>query len=171
MDTSTILKASTKYLGEANINGIPCSVGCIQETRLRWYATQMNAFVMIGTAPGTISRQLIDDFSARSFDYALKNNKGLPRGVFSAICSIAILLGDDPENEAAQFCTGPPRKHWSAYEIPVLFDTSKGQGFRFKSYPFWGLVFYPFFAETIDSITRKLAASGQEHRTSAKITN
>lgn len=167
MDTSAILKTSTRYLGEANINGISCSVGYIQETRLRWYATQLNAFVIIGKAPGKIPRQVIDDFSARSFDFALKNNKGLPRGVFSAICSIAILLGDEPENEAVQFCTGSPRKHWSAYEVPVLFDTAKRQSFRFKSYPFWGLVFYPFFAETIDSIARKLVAAGQEQQAPA----
>ena len=114
---------------------------------------------------------MIDDFSARSFDYALKNNKGLPRGVFSAIASIAILQGEAPDREAVQFCTGPPRKHWSAYEVPVLFDTVNGQGFRFKSNPFWGMVFYPFFAETIDSITRKLAAAGQELQVPAKITN
>ena len=174
MDTSTILKTNSRYLGEENINGIPCSVGYIQETRLRWYATQMNAFVMIGTAPGKISGQLINDFSARSFQYALNNNKGLPRGVFSAIASIAILQCNDPDKEAIQFCTGTGRKHWSAYEVPVLLDTEKRQAFRFKSYPFWGLVFYPWFAETIDSITGKLAdmtPQNREHTDTNVITN
>lgn len=167
METPTLLEPNGAYLGEEEIGGISCSVRYIQEFKLRWYATQMNAFVIIGKAHGRISRQLMEDFSNRSFQYALGNNKGLPRGVFSAISSIAILQGGEFDKEAIQFCTGTGRKHLAAYEVPVLFDTATGQSFRFKSYPVWGLVFYPWFAATIDSITGNLAAARQEHQASA----
>lgn len=156
MTSTAVLKNAGIYLGEATINGIPCSIGYIKEFRWSWVATQLNTFVIIGNTDNTIDKQAIEDFSTSCFQYATKNNKGWPRGIQAGIASIAILQGDKIDNSAINFCEKFSKKHWSAFEIPIVFNTNEKKAFRFTSKPLWGAIYIPYFIKTIDAIINQL---------------
>ena len=119
-------------------------------------STQLNVFVIIGETGSLITKKMIEDFSAACMKYALKNNKGWPRGLQSGVGSIAILKGPGVDQDAIHFCEHPSKKHWSAFELPVIYDTSARRAVRYKTKPVWGVIYFPFFTKTIDGITSKL---------------
>ena len=151
----SILKDSNIYFGEETIAGIPCSVGYIRKFKWSWFATQLNMFIFIGNTNDRIDKVVIENFSKCCYEYSLKNNQGWPRGLQSGVGSISILQGKSIENDAIEFCETLTKKHWSAFEIPVLYDINHSLGIRFKQNPMWGTMFLKFFAETIDSIFSK----------------
>ncbi len=155
MTPEEILKKENIYLGEETINGITCSIGYIKKFKWSWLATQLNTFVIIGKTNDKIDKHLIDSFSKSCFEYALHNNKGWPRGLQAGIGSIAILQGNNIDGEAIVFCEKLTRKHWSAFEIPVLYNTKENRTIRYISAPIWGTIYFPFFTRTIDSITEQ----------------
>lgn len=151
-----ILKQDPAYTGQAMIGGIDCTVGYLKEFRWSWLATQLNTYIVVGTSREHITSQAIADFSKSCFDYAVKNNKGWPRGLQAAIGSIAILQGTDITQDAIAFCEKPTKKHWSAFEVPVLYDLDAQHAIRFVNNPIWGRIYFPYFAKTIDDITGKI---------------
>ena len=86
----------------------------------------------------------------------MKNHNGWPRGLQAGVGSIAILQGNDMDNEAIEFCEKLTKKHWSAFEIPVLYNIEQKKSIRFISTPIWGTIYFPFFTKTIDAITKQL---------------
>ena len=153
MTTESIFKNENIYFGKETIGGIECTIGYIKKFRWAWIATQLNTFIIVGTTEGTISKETIESFSASCFEYALKNNKGWYRGFQAAVGSIAILKGKSIEPDAVQFCEKLSKKHWSAFEIPVLYNIDMKKCIRFTSNPIWGAIYFPYFAKTIDRIT------------------
>ena len=91
MNPKDIFLKENIYFGEAVLAGVSCSVGYIKKFKWSWLATQLNIFVFIGKTELPVTRDLIDGFSTACFNYAKSNNKGWPRGIQSAIGSIAIL--------------------------------------------------------------------------------
>ncbi len=143
------------YFGQENIGGINCTIGYIKKFKWSWFATQLNTFVIVGQTEQKIDKSLIEEFSNNCFKYSLKNNKGWKRGLQSAVGSIAILSGTITDIAAINYCEKLTKKHWSAFEIPVLFDQSKKQITKYKKTPIWGSIYFPFFTKTIDNITSK----------------
>ncbi|MEO8516700.1 MAG: hypothetical protein ABI426_08150 [Flavobacterium sp.] len=156
MTATEVLKNANIYLGEETINGIPCSIGYIKKFKWSWFATQLNTFVIIGQVDSTIDKKVIDNFSRCCFQYAVKNNKGWPRGIQAGIASIAILQGNNIENSAIHFCENFSKKHWSAFEIPILFNINEKKAIRFTNKPLWGAIYILYFIKTIDSIINQL---------------
>jgi len=156
-NSEEILKNEKIYFGQETIGGIPCSIGYIKKFKWSWLATQLNTFIIIGNTNDRIDKNVIVDFSKNCFEYSLKNNKGWPRGLQSGVCSISILQGKVIDNEAIEFCEKVSKKHWSAFEIPVLYNIGQRKGIRFKNNPILGGIYFPFFAKTIDSILSKLS--------------
>lgn len=156
MTPEATLKKENLYLKEETIGGIACSVGYIKKFKWSWMATQLNTFVIIGKTDAKIDRPLIEAFSKNCFEYSLKNHQGWPRGLQAGVASIAILQGAVIDNSAKEFCEKLSKKHWSAFEIPVLYDTDKKQPVRFIKTPIWGTIYFPFFIKTIDSVMSQL---------------
>jgi len=156
MTSDEILKNENIYFGQENINGISCSIGYIKKFKWSWFATQLNTFVIIGKTNDKIDKQIIEAFSKSCFEYSLKNNKGWPRGLQAGIGSIAILQGSVIEDNAKGFCEKLSKKHWSAIEIPVLYNIIEKKTIRFIKRPIWGAIYFPFFTTAIDSITSQL---------------
>ncbi|HYV91489.1 MAG TPA: hypothetical protein VE978_06890 [Chitinophagales bacterium] len=157
MTTSeSILKDENIYLGQEIIDGIQCSIGYIKKFKWTRLATQLNTFIIIGSTNHIIDKQVIENFSKSCFTYSLKNNKGWPRGLQAAVGSISILQGKLIEKDAIEFCERTSKKHWSAFEIPVLYNIDQRKCFRFTTNPLWGAIYFPFFGKTIDSIVSKL---------------
>lgn len=151
-----LLEAENLYFGEANIAGIPCTIGYKKEFRWSWFATQLNTFVVIGNIDTPADAATVDAFSLACFQYACKNNQGWPRGLQSGVGSLAILCAPSATPEAAGKCEKLTRKHWSAFEVPIVFDLSQKRMIRFKSNPMWGSLYFPFFATMLDAIASRL---------------
>jgi len=156
MTAEEILKNQNIYFGQDNINGIPCSIGYIKKFKWSWVATQLNTFVIIGKTNDKIDKQIIEAFSKSCFEYSLKNNKGWPRGLQAGVGSIAILQGSIIGDDAKSFCEKVSKKHWSAFEISVLYNIVEKKTVRFIKKPIFGAIYFPFFTTTIDSITSQL---------------
>lgn len=150
-----VLKEQGIYIGQDIIGGINCSIGYEKVFKWSWLATQLNTFVIIGATDQQIDRVLIESFSKACFEYATKNNQGWPRGLQSGVASIAILQGANIDVSGAVFCEKLSKKHWSAFEIPVLYYTPDKRPIRFLSKPLWGTIYFPHFSRLIDSITSR----------------
>lgn len=156
MTAEEVLKNENIYFGQDNINEIACSVGYIKKFKWSWFATQLNTFVIIGKTNDRIDKQMIEAFSKSCFEYSLNNNKGWPRGLQAGVGSIAILQGSVIEDEAKDYCEKLSKKHWSAFEISILYNIDEKKTIRFIKKPIWGTIYFPFFTKTIDSITSQL---------------
>jgi hypothetical protein len=155
IDFKQVLTGENIYYGQANINGIDCSIGYIKKFRWSWFGTQLKTFIIIGQTEMKIDKNLIENFSSSCHDYAIKHNKGLPRGLQSGVGSIAILVGRDIGHEAVRFCQNPYKKHFGSFEVPVLCNLEKREVSKYLKTPVWGKVYFPFFTETIERITNK----------------
>jgi hypothetical protein len=154
-DLQQIFKNENIYFSQETIGGIDCTIGYIKKFKWRWIATQLNTFIIVGTTEKKIDKQLIENFSSSCLKYGLKNHKGWPRGLQAGVGSIAILNGSDIDSEAIQFCEKPSKKHWSAFEIPIIYDRTKREVIKYRKTPIWGRIYFPFFTETIQTITSK----------------
>lgn len=125
MTPKDVLISKSIFVGHEMIGNISCAVGYIKRFRLQWFATQLNSFVFIGEPMERIDRATIESFSSDCLAYALDNHKGWPRGLQSGVCSIAILQGWSIDQEAQRFCESFSKKHWSAFEVPVLYQMNE----------------------------------------------
>lgn len=153
MTTAERFKTDGTYFGEYEIAGIPCTVAYIKKFRWRWMATQLNTFIIVGETDQKIDLRTIDLFSALAFQFALNNNRGWPRGFQAGVGSVAILKGPEIDQAAGAFVSNLTRKHWSAFEIPVLYNTTHKQTIRFANTPLWGAIYFPYFSKLIGGIT------------------
>jgi hypothetical protein len=155
MDIQEIFKQKAINYNTDSIDGIECTIGYIKKFRLGWTATQLNTFVIVGETSELIDKKRIERFSGEAINYAIKNNKGWPRGFQSSVSSIAILKGEEVDITAIGFCENPTKKHLAAFEIPVVYDATSKRGIKYKNKPLWGRIYFPYFTKTIDGIIEK----------------
>ena len=156
MNAEQVLKSENIFFKNDLIGDIPCAIGYIKKFRWSWIATQMNTFVIIGSTTATIDREAIETFSKNCYGYSLKNNMGWPRGWQAGVASIAILAGENIEPPAIEFCETISKKHWSAFEIPIIHNVLENKTYRFIKNPVWGRIYFPYLATLIDNVTKKL---------------
>lgn len=156
MSSEEVLKQNGLFIENTTINGIPCSVGYDKQFRWSWMATQLNTFIIIGATDQPIDKALIENFSHGCYEYSIKNNKGWPRGLQAGVGSIAILKGKTIDQDAYAFCEKPSKKHWSAFEIPVIYDTANNNVIKYLKKPIWGTIYFPYFTEMIAAVTNNL---------------
>jgi len=156
MSSEEVLKKDNLFIENTTINGIECSVGYEKQFRWSWLATQLNTFVFIGSTNQPINKDLIERFSNGCYEYSIKNNKGWPRGLQSGVGSIAILKGNTIDQDAYAFCEKPSKKHWSAFEIPVIYDNTNNKEIKYLKRPVWGTIYFPYFTELIATVTANM---------------
>jgi hypothetical protein len=95
-------------------------------------------------------------FSTAAFDYAKRNKKsGLPCGLFEAVaCFCVAIVGAAPQDLVYSIRGNTPAKHWSAFEIPVVFDASQGQLHYLEKTPAWGAAYWRGFRKEIEKYLR-----------------
>lgn len=153
----TVLKNENTYFGKVTLAGIPCTIGYTKKFKWSWMATQLNTFIFIGEVNTLVTKEVIEEFSNQCFNYAIKNNKGWPRGLQSGVGSVALIAGNNFSSEAMDWCEKVAKKHWSAFEIAALYYTEEKRTIRFSKQPLWGRLYFPYFAEVIDRITNGLS--------------
>jgi len=147
------LRRDKFVLRNDNIDGLNVVVATKQEFQLLWFGTQMNIFVIMGYVDN-ISREVMENFSKHAIDYAIKNNQGLPLGFLSCVTSFALLVSSGIDEDAKKFVQGSYKKHFAAFEMPVLFNLKSEELLYYRDTPFWGSIYYKFFRDFIEKVFR-----------------
>ncbi|HTS47972.1 MAG TPA: hypothetical protein VMH05_08510 [Bryobacteraceae bacterium] len=89
----------------------------------------------------------VQSYSANAFQYALKNKKfGLPCGFFEAVCCYPVALVEWADPGLVAFLRNEtPPKHWSAFEMPVVWNVAQDELYCLEKTPIWGAAYYSSF--------------------------
>lgn len=117
--------------------------------KIKWFATKLKNFSFISYI-NRIDLDDIDNYSSICTKYALKNYKGLPRGIQNGVSSFNVLVSENVTDEAIKFAISRPRKHFSLFEIPIIYDLANKKIYYYKDTPTWGLIYYNFLRQYIE---------------------
>ncbi|MBW2982518.1 hypothetical protein KY343_06570 [Candidatus Woesearchaeota archaeon] len=143
------LKKDGFELKKDKINSFDVTVAMKKEFKLSWLATQMNFFIIIGVSKN-VKKETIENFSKNCMDYAIKNNKGLPRGIQAGVVSFALLISSKVDETAKKFTQARPKKHFAAFEMPIIFDLKENKIYYYDKNPIWGFIYYKTFRNFIE---------------------
>ena len=92
-------------------------------------------------------------YSNAAFQFAQANKTNpLPNGLFGAVFCFAVVITANLHPQLADIVRNTePTKHWSAFEIPVVFDLSNGGLYYFEKTPMWGAAYYAGFRREIQT--------------------
>ncbi len=95
----------------------------------------------------------LQSYSNASFRFANSNkDTPLPNGFFAATFCYAVAITERLHPQLAQSIRDTaPTKHWSAFEIPIVFDIANNDLCYFQKTPLWGAAYYAGFRREIES--------------------
>ena len=90
-------------------------------------------------------------FSANAYKYARAAKRSwLPCGLFEAVICYAVAIVDVLDDAtSASIKVTAPTKHWAAFEVPVVYESSRGTYCTFEQTPIWGAAYYRGFRAQI----------------------
>ena len=111
-----------------------------------WMATKLKITSFVKIVP---SAQLSDfeSYSENCLKQAIRDKKGLPVGFQNAVVSYSVMASEAISSEAIVFATSRPKKHFAAFETPVLFDLNNNELYYYKEKIIWGRAYDRFFKE------------------------
>jgi hypothetical protein len=130
------------------VNGVDVKVATKNKFEWKWIATRLYIFAVV-RAVDRITKDEIEDHSIYSLDYAIKHKEGLPRGLQTGVASFALLASYNIDEDAKKWVQSDPKKHFAAFEIPVIADLKNNKLYHYKKTPVWGGIYYKFFQEFI----------------------
>ena len=130
------------------IDSFDVTVATKSQFKLSWFATQINFFAIMGVS-NNITKEIIENFSEKCTDYAIKNKKGLPRGFQSGTVSFTLLASLSVDEDAKKFAQERPKKHFAAFEMPVVFDLEENKLYYYDKTPTLGFIYYKTFRNFI----------------------
>jgi len=94
----------------------------------------------------------IQSFSMASTKYALDNRDSLlPRGFGGGLLSVPVIVSDDFTIDSILWMEKTlAKKHWAAFEFPVLISFKDKKIYYCKKTPIWGAVYYRGFRKFIE---------------------
>ena len=135
-------------LSQYTVADIATVIGKKKQFKMSWLATQQNIFVVVGSTDKVL-QETIDSFSKASMEYALTHYKGLPRGFQTGVACFPLLVAPQIDESAKTWAIRRPRKHFAAFEMPSLFDSSKNTLYYYQKTPLWGWIYYKSFRKII----------------------
>lgn len=75
-------------------------------------------------------------------DWALNNYQGALRGLQKGVVSYAILLQHPLNANAVAFTKELPKKHFAAFDLPILVDPFTGACEMLEKTPVWGFAMW-----------------------------
>ena len=91
----------------------------------------------------------IINYSNTCLKYSLTIYKGLPRGFQNGVSTFNVLVSESVSDEAKKFAITRPKKHFAAFEMPIVVDLTNEDIYYYKNTPMWGGVYYRYFREFI----------------------
>lgn len=148
------LQAREIFFSEDKILERPTVIGYEKKFKWKWMATQLNTFVVASDFKNDeVTPEMVEAHLNHAFDYAKKNNKGLPRGFQSGVGAISILFSSKVTQEAKDYCQElKSGKKWAGFIIPVVVDTSEKKAYFFEASPLWGKIYFPHFKQLIQAL-------------------
>ena len=148
------LTQSNLFLAETSILNKPSIVGYEKKFKWRWFATQLNTFIVATDLGDTeITATIIADHLTESFQFSKDNYTGWPRGFQSGLGVVSVLISSTVTEEAKAYCEQlKSGKKWAGFTIPVVYDTTSNTLYKFQKNPIWGRIFYPHFKRLINSL-------------------
>ena len=114
-----------------------------------WWATKLKITSFVKYLP-TVQLSDIKSYSEHCLMQARKDRRGLPIGLQNGIMCFCVLASENISPDAIAFATSRPKKHWAAFEVPVLFDLCGGELFFFDGKIIWGSLYQKFLIEYIN---------------------
>ena len=95
--------------------------------------------------------QTLRQFSDFAFNYAVASKSfPLPCGIFEAVSCFPVAVTENIDAATAQAVSSEtPPKHWSAFEMPVVYSRSQRMLYYFQATPLWGAAYFKGFRRTI----------------------
>jgi hypothetical protein len=95
--------------------------------------------------------EVLRAYSNTAFQFAMKNKTNpLPCGFFESVFCFAVAVTANLHPQLADSVrAAEPIKHWSAFELPVVFDLANGGLYYFEKTPVWGAAYYAGFRREI----------------------
>lgn len=143
-----LTRVSLSNSEQISISSADAKVAYEEVFKLRWMATKLKIFSFLAYAP-KIDENIISKYSKECLDYALKNKKGLPRGWQNGIVSNNVLASETVTPEAIALVTSRPTKHYSAFEMPIIYDLSNEVLSFYRGEIIWGKVYEKFIRDYI----------------------
>jgi len=153
MDYQTYLEQVKKNFSdikEIDING--CETTRVYEEffKAKWLFTKLKIFSFVSYAD-TISSSEIENYSLACLTYSKKNKPGLPIGIQNGVVCNNILVSQSVDNSAIEFATSRPKKHFSVFEMPIIFDLSQNKLYYYNGQITWGKLYQNFIKSYIAS--------------------
>lgn len=107
---------------------------------------------VIASAFGSADQKTVTDFSATATSFALENRASvLPRGFGGSLLSVPVVVSEDFPEELKQWVTeNLAKKHFAAFEFPVLLSIKNREIHYCVKTPIWGAAYYRGFREFVE---------------------
>jgi len=133
---------------QIQISGLDTFVSYEEVFKWKWAATKLKIFSFIAYS-SEISKQQIESYSEECLRYAIKNRKGLPRGWQNGVVANNVLVSEHVTADAIAYVMSRPAKHYSAFEMPIVYDLSSGSLHFYVDGIIWGAFYDEFMKNYI----------------------
>lgn len=140
------VKAQFINTRQVDMSGLDTLVTYEEVFKWEWIATKLKIFSFLSYVD-KIESNFMKTHAESCLQYACAHKKGLPRGFQNGIVSYSILVSDAIDPAAIAFVSERPKKHWSAFEMPILVDLSKGTLHYYRENIVWGAIYDSFLTE------------------------
>lgn len=115
----------------------------------KWMASKLKQASFLSFAD-TITKEMLQSYSDKCLHYALDHAPGMVRGMQNGILSVNVLAGRKIDYGAVNYAMKRPKKHFAAFEIPVIADLDSEKLYFYRKTPMWGAIYYRSFREFIE---------------------
>ena len=125
-DYLTIISKRFSNMEEIKIDESLVTVSYEEKFKIQWVKKKLKIFSFIHYID-KVDIGTIENYSSVCTKYASKKHKGLPRGLQNGVVSFNVLVSDFVTDEAIEFVTSRPKKHFSLFETPIIYDISRSK--------------------------------------------
>lgn len=147
-----LFKVESKFSGKkmCNINNLGVTQFYEERFEAKWLATKLKIYSFVAYQPH-ISKNDIMAYSDNCLLYALNDYKGLPRGFQNGVGCFNVLVSENIDADAIAYSMERPKKHFAAFEMPIIYDLSNNKLYFYPKTPMWGAIYYKFFRQYIEN--------------------
>ena len=110
--------------------------------------TKLKLYSFVSYLPFIAENDIVN-YSNECLARALNDYKGLPRGFQNGVGSFNVLVSERVTPEAIIYAKATPKKHFAAFEMPIVYDLSQSKLYYFEHTPMWGAIYYKFIRKFI----------------------
>ena len=138
-EVASRLRADGAEVTTESMRELTMLVGYRAQFRLRWFATRLNLFTIVGSVQ-TVTVAGLEQFAKDAIDYAIAR-KGQFRGLQNGVAVIPVLVGERIEPDAATYATNILVRRFSAFAWPATVDLTSRHVYKHEGRVFLGGVY------------------------------